>query len=189
MRPPTVTRTEVITRLAVVFRGTGFERATLSELSQMAGLQRSSLYHLFPGGKSQMAKEVIEHSNAIFDEAVLSVLATDKPPAERFNAMVDSIRKYYKHGKDGCLLGMFALELPSEEFGDAIRRGFKRWIDLLSQVFADQGFSKEESRMRSREVIAMIQGALVVAKGLGSRQVFEDLVSRLAFDRVRNKTN
>ncbi len=53
MRAPTVTRDEVIERLAGVFRSSGFERATLTELSRASGLQRSSLYHLFPGGKAQ----------------------------------------------------------------------------------------------------------------------------------------
>ncbi|MBK7473657.1 MAG: TetR/AcrR family transcriptional regulator [Betaproteobacteria bacterium] len=158
----------MIERLARVFRSAGFDRATLTALSRESGLQRASLYHLFPGGKAEMAKAVIDHSNIAFASAVLSTLEGSPPPRQRFGDMVESINRYYKSGREACLLGSFALEMPSDEFGAAIRAGFLRWIELLSRVFLEAGLPAGECHIRAREVVAMLQGALVVSRGIES---------------------
>jgi AcrR family transcriptional regulator len=169
----------VIERLAAVFRSSGFERASLSDLSRASGLQRSSLYHLFPDGKAQMAREVIDRSNEVFSEYVLATLEGDAPPRVRFDRMVRSINRYYDKGREACLLGIFALELPSDAFGASIRAGFERWIELLTKLFADDGYPRKEAVLRAREVVAAVQGSLVVSRGMGSTVVFRDLMARL----------
>ena len=50
---------ELIARLSGVFRDVGYEGATLSALAAATGLQKASLYHRYPGGKQQMADEVL----------------------------------------------------------------------------------------------------------------------------------
>ncbi len=42
-----------------VFRSRGYEGATLSLLSEVTGLKKSSLYHRFPAGKDDMVKAVV----------------------------------------------------------------------------------------------------------------------------------
>jgi len=180
MRAPTVTRDEVIERLAGVFRSSGFERATLTELSRASGLQRSSLYHLFPGGKAQMAQEVIDRSNEVFAAYVLSTLEGEDPPRLRFERMIASINRYYDRGREACLLGIFALELPSDTFGESIKAGFNLWIDLLTKLFRDEGHARREAALRAREVVAAIQGSLVVSRGTDSTRMFEELMARLS---------
>lgn len=188
MRAPTVPRDEVIDRLAGVFRSSGFEGATLTDLSRASGLQRSSLYHLFPGGKAQMAREVIEKSNEVFADHVLSALRGNEPPRARFARMLENINRYYDRGREACLLGIFALELPSDAFGESVKAGFNLWIELLGKLFRDAGCSRKESTLRAREVVAAIQGALIVSRGTASRPVFEELMARLrasAFATIR----
>ena len=54
MPAPLHTKEEVVERLLAVLRRDGFEGASLSVLSEATGLGRSSLYHHFPDGKSDM---------------------------------------------------------------------------------------------------------------------------------------
>ena len=51
-----LSKDEVIQRIVAAFREHGYEGASLSILSQATGLGRSSLYHYFPNGKTDMAQ-------------------------------------------------------------------------------------------------------------------------------------
>ena len=53
--------------LGEVFRAHGYEGATLALISEATGLGKGSLYHLFPGGKEQMAAEVLADIDAWFE--------------------------------------------------------------------------------------------------------------------------
>src|ERR1700720_3544465 len=55
-------RADVLPQLAEVFRAHGYEGATLALISDATGLGKGSLYNFFPGGKEQMAMEVLTPS-------------------------------------------------------------------------------------------------------------------------------
>ena len=59
MPAPLIAKDEVLSRLFGVFRTYGYEGATLARISESTGLGRASLYHYFPGGKDEMAREVL----------------------------------------------------------------------------------------------------------------------------------
>src|SRR5687767_6837809 len=59
MTKPVVDRADLLPLLAEVFRSHGYEGATLALISQATGLGKGSLYHFFPGGKAQMAADVL----------------------------------------------------------------------------------------------------------------------------------
>ena len=180
MQSTSESRSDYLSKLAGVFRRVGYHRASLHHLAEATGLQRSSLYYFFPGGKAQMVKEVIEESNSIFYEVVLSVLETDESPQRRFETMIESLDKYYSSGRESCILGLLTLELPSDHFGSHIRDGFNRWIEALRTVFLEYGLSKTESEARAIESIAAIQGALVLTRGTNNAEVFATILGRLS---------
>ena len=63
-RKATVDEADLLCRLSNVFRDVGYEAATLTMLAQATGLQKASLYHRFPEGKEQMAREVLQDAAA-----------------------------------------------------------------------------------------------------------------------------
>ena len=65
---------EILERLARVFRDVGYEGARLAMLAKATGLQKASLYHRFPAGKEQMARDVLGAAGAWLEQNVLSVL-------------------------------------------------------------------------------------------------------------------
>ena len=62
-----VERREVLRALGEVFRAHGYEGASLTLITEATGLGKGSLYHLFPGGKEQMAAEVLADIDAWFE--------------------------------------------------------------------------------------------------------------------------
>ena len=65
---------QLLGALSEVFRAHGYEGATLAKVSEATGLQKSSLYHRFPGGKEQMAKAVLDAAAARVAGHVLAPL-------------------------------------------------------------------------------------------------------------------
>ena len=60
-------RADLLPQLAEVFRAHGYEGATLTLISEATGLGKGSLYHFFPGGKAQMATEVLTEIDNWFE--------------------------------------------------------------------------------------------------------------------------
>jgi len=90
-RTQSVDDDDLIARLACVFRERGYEAASLAVLSKAAGLQKASLYHRFPGGKRQMAEEVLGAAMAWFETNVLAPLRRPGPPAERLGEVISKL--------------------------------------------------------------------------------------------------
>ena len=82
-RKATIEEGELMLRLSSVFRDVGYEGATLTILSKATGLKKASLYHRFPDGKEQMAREVLETAGAWLDENILAPLKGEGEPEVR----------------------------------------------------------------------------------------------------------
>src|SRR6516165_9436370 len=83
-------RSELIAALAEVFREHGFHGASLDLISRRTGLGKGSLYHAFPGGKEQMAAEVLANIDAWFEQNVFTPLRDDVKPLRAIVKTLDA---------------------------------------------------------------------------------------------------
>src|SRR5215216_2499764 len=73
-------RTDLLPLLAEVFRAHGYDGATLALISEATGLGKGSLYHFFPGGKAQMASEVLAEIDSWFERNIFAPLCSSDNP-------------------------------------------------------------------------------------------------------------
>jgi AcrR family transcriptional regulator len=172
-------REEAIVRLIEVFRQYGYEGATLARLSNATGLGKASLYHHFPGGKEEMAATVLEHLHSKLETGMLAPLRRKGNPTERLQAMARSVDTYYNHGQQACLLAMLALGEANGLFQAQIQQALNVWIDALADVAVDAGVEAAIARQRAEDAILQIQGALILAKGLGDTAPFQRVLQAL----------
>jgi len=166
-----------MTRLGNAFRNFGYEGTTLSLLAKATGLQKASLYHRFPGGKEQMAREVLESAQSWIEDQVLRPLRSSGDPASKVAAMAEKIDEFYSGGRQACLLNMLSsgrnLDGP---FATEIKGMFQVWVTALSAVAVDAGVDKKVARTRAERFVALLQGSLVLSRGLGTLQPFRDFL-------------
>jgi AcrR family transcriptional regulator len=174
---PSSGRAEAVSRLAEVFRERGFEGASLSAISQATGLGKGSLYHHFPSGKEEMALAVLDEIDAWFEREVFSPLAAQTPNA--IEAMFDAVTAYFRSGRRVCLVGAFALSDDNDRFRARICAYFRRWTEALAQALVADGHSPRKARGRAEEIVAGIQGGIVLARALGDTAAFDRLLVRL----------
>ncbi|WP_299621793.1 TetR/AcrR family transcriptional regulator [uncultured Tateyamaria sp.] len=171
---------ELIEALSRVFRDTGYDGATLSILSEETGLQRASLYHRFPGGKEQMAKEVLAVTESWLTENLFDPLKTDAPIDERVQLLVQKLDALYSGGKQACILNMLSSASDYEgPFACAIKRIFEALIEALSQLATEQGTAKAVGQARAERVVMLLHGSLVLSRGTGSQKPFERFLEAL----------
>ncbi|MEA5509270.1 TetR/AcrR family transcriptional regulator [Crocosphaera sp. UHCC 0190] len=172
-------REKAIIQLIEVFRQHGYEGATLSRLSQATGLGRSSLYHHFPKGKEEIGASVLSYVAERFERMILVPLWNKKEPRERLQQMCQNLREFYCQGQESCLLNAIALGEGNELFKEQIQQAFTTWIEELAQVLIEGGIATEIAYQRAEEGVILIQGALVLARGLNNTKPFERIIENL----------
>lgn len=167
-RPQSVSDDDLLDRLGAVFRARGFAGASLAELSSATGLKRASLYHRFPGGKEQMAREVLTAAAAWLEREVIAPLAAEASPAARLTDLLAALERFYDGGRQACLLNMLsAARIEDGPFAAEIGAMFTRLIDAFAGVAEDAGHAPAEASARAERAVMLLQGGLVLARGKG----------------------
>ncbi|MBI3436371.1 MAG: TetR/AcrR family transcriptional regulator [Proteobacteria bacterium] len=179
-RRATIDDARLLEKLGCVFRECGYEGASLAVLAKAAGLQKASLYHRFPGGKEQMAREVLAAAEALIARDILMPLKSKAPPAERVDILVRQLNGFYSAGRQACLLNMLSAA-PTQEgpFAKEIKRAFAAIIAALAVALRDAGFDARSARVRSERAVMLLQGSLVLCRGMGTTRPFRDFLKRL----------
>jgi TetR/AcrR family transcriptional repressor of lmrAB and yxaGH operons len=176
-----ISRDDAIARIAEVFREQGFEGASLSAITAASGLGKGSLYNHFPGGKDQMAAEVLQHVDRWFETEIYTPLRATGRPRTAIVAMFEATDSYFRNGRRICLVGAFALDATRDRFAAAVQDYFARWIAALAAALERGGAGS--ARTLAETTVAGIQGALVLTRALDDPAVFgrqlEQLQARL----------
>jgi AcrR family transcriptional regulator len=172
-------RSDTLPPIAEVFRERGYEGASLSLIGTATGLGKSSLYHFFPGGKEEMADAVLSEIDGWFETHVFAPLKHSSRPEEAIAAMFDSVDTYFRSGQRVCLVGVFALGDSRDRFAREVHSYFLRWVEALNAALARTGRNPDSAKALAEEIVAGIQGALVLARALNDPQSFPRALARM----------
>ena len=179
MPPRLVTDAQLVDRLSALFRTAGYDGASIGDIALATGLQKSSLYHRFPGGKQQMAAEVAAAAGAHFATAVLAPLDGDAPLAERIRAVGRNLEAFYEGGARGCVLDMLSVGEPGADASAGLAAAAEGWIGAFAAAAREAGADTATSIARAQDAVAAIEGSLVVARVTGDRRPFSRAIERL----------
>lgn len=171
---------ELVERLAGVFCDVGFEGASLATLSAATGLQRASLYHRFPEGKQQMAEEALRAAVDWVGDHVIAPLTKAGEVRDRWAAARRNLDAFYDGGRKSCLLNMLTAPRGADgPVADMIQAAFAALIGAFAQIAHDAGAPKRDAERIGQRAVMLIQGGLVVARGLRSTRPFKDALAAL----------
>jgi AcrR family transcriptional regulator len=169
----TISRDEVVARIQNVFRDNGFEGASLTEISNVTGLGKGSLYHYFPGGKDDMAIAVLGRIDGLMRERVLGPLRGTGAPQTRLRTMLRVLDDFYDGGRNACVLGSLVVGASRTRFQSELASTFVGWIDALRTLAIEAGVKPSEARRRAEDAVVRIEGALIVSAGLADGAAFK----------------
>ena len=173
----TPTRTRILDATAELFRRSGYTGTGLKQVVAAASAPFGSLYHHFPGGKQELAGEVIERSGEMYFELVAGVMAAapDVVTAveDAFLGAAEVLRA--TDYVDACPIATIALEVASTN--DTLRAKtavvFERWITGLTAFFVANDVDPQRARPLAIHVIAALEGAFVLARAAQNTEALE----------------
>jgi AcrR family transcriptional regulator len=181
---PLLPKDEVLGRLFGVFRTYGYEGATLARISQSTGLGRASLYHYFPGGKDQMAREVLGVAGAWLGQNVVAPLQGAGSIQARVKAMIANLRAGYADGEASCVINLLGVGEADEKFHAQLNETVELWLHAFERTLRDAGVTPARARRSAVDALVRIEGSLVVARALGDKSVFIRTLSELERDLI-----
>ena len=162
-----------------VFKRRGYDGAALSDLAAATGLAKASFYHRFPGGKPEIGKAALAEAGRRFTLHILRPLQTGESPRARIAAMLEGVLRFYGQGTPACLMNTMTLGEGAALFGKDIRLTIGAWEKLLAQLLESLGQSADAAASQAQEIIARIQGALVLARLSGRENELARQVDQL----------
>lgn len=172
-------RHDVIPQLAEIFREQGYEGTSLKIITERTGLGKGSLYHFFPGGKQEMAEAVLDDVDGWFRTHIFAPLRETKDANAAIEAMFASVETYFRSGQRACLMGVIASSGAMDIFSERVQDYFAAWKRDLAATLARAEFAGDEASALAEEVLAGIQGGLILARGLEDTPVFTRVLERL----------
>jgi TetR/AcrR family transcriptional repressor of lmrAB and yxaGH operons len=179
MAKPAFERAQLLALLGEVFRAHGYEGATLALITQSTGLGKGSLYHFFPGGKQQMAAEVLDGIDRWFELNIFAPLRDSDDPVSAVAAMIKAADDYFHSGHRVCLVGVIALGASRDTFAAQVHDYFARWHDALAALLGRSGLNADVARWRAEDAVLTIQGALVLARARDDATIFRRAMAEL----------
>ncbi len=169
----------LIDQLVTVFKARGYEGATLTQLANVTGLGKASLYHHFPGGKAEMASVLLRHAVADLQQKAFRHLTTKRDPLVRITNFIAGFDDYAEQGNTHCLVAVLAQGSASETHGSRIAQQFQDWQASIAQVFEESGMKPKKSKRTAASLLSELYGSLLLAKLNNDPSVFQRAVKRL----------
>lgn len=170
----TSTRDKLITAMADALQRKGLHGVGLSELLEMAGAPKGSLYHHFPGGKTELAVAAIDHISLHIDSLFSRLFSQQADPLKAMHHWLQGALQQLENSQfeRGCPLATIALESGPQdvEIRAALQRSFAAVRQALSQQLQLSGYSHEQADNLAALFVALYEGGLLQARVAGSSE-------------------
>jgi AcrR family transcriptional regulator len=173
-------RDRIVRTTRDLIRRNGVPGTTMLEVIKASGGSRGSLYHYFPGGRTEMVADAVRSA---IDEytAGIEYLAT-LPAVEAIPLMVEFWRAEAEASDytAGCPIAAAALggtsePLPRQLAGEA----FASWTDALTRMLTNDGVPDERARPLATLALAAIEGAVILSLAQKSSEPMQVVADQL----------
>ncbi len=171
------TKERILDSSGELFRRQGYMGTGVKQIIEAAGAPFGSLYHFFPGGKSELGAETIKRSGALYGLLFVEFVGTDVELADGvrsfFAGAAETLRE--TDYADACPIATVALEVSSTNEGlrEACADVFEAWVAGGVERFALAGIPRDRARSLVIEMLAGLEGAFVLSRALRSTEPVE----------------
>ncbi len=171
------TKERILNSSGELFRRQGYMGTGVKEILAEAGAPFGSLYHFFPGGKSELGAETVRRSGALYGLLLGEFAGPDVELSAGIRAFFAGAAETLRETDyaDACPIATVALETAStnEELRGACADVFQAWIDGGTERFAAEGIPRPRARALVIQMLAALEGAFVLSRALRSTEPVE----------------
>ena len=173
-------RVSMISSAAALIGARGLSGTSFSDVLADSGAPRGSIYHHFPGGKKQLAGDVIEWTSS----QILGYLRAC--PADTAAGVLAWFVDLWRQsvlasgGCGGCPVAGVAMDADDEELTVAARAAFAAWTALLAEQLQATGVPADRAGPIAAVALTAMEGALVMCRVERSVEPLETVAVELA---------
>jgi AcrR family transcriptional regulator len=162
------TRDRILTATNELFRRHGFNGTSIKQITVAAHVPMGSLYHFFPDGKNQLAREAIEASGPAYQQLFEIIANEAATPEDAISDFFDGAAEVLETTDfiDICPIGTVAREVASTN--DALREAtwkvFSDWVTAVAALFEAAGMPSREATGLATTVVAALEGGFMLAR-------------------------
>ncbi|MEW2132896.1 TetR/AcrR family transcriptional regulator [Streptomyces sp. NPDC005435] len=162
------TRARIEGAAAMLFRRHGYSATGLKRIAGEADAPFGSIYHFFPGGKQQLAEDMIRTSGTEYGRMVLALLDSVPDPAESLVHAFDAAAADLAAAgyADACPIGTVALEVASsnEVLRVATAEVFEEWVGAAARWFGRWVADPKTAQSLAYSMVMMLEGAFMLSR-------------------------
>ncbi|WP_208378950.1 TetR/AcrR family transcriptional regulator [Cumulibacter soli] len=189
------TRQRMVRSTVELLRERGATATTIDRVLADSGAPRGSVYHHFPGGRSQLVREAVATATVPMVTAIESAAENDNV-VEAVEGLFAGWRVGVVEGdyRSGCPIVAAAVETNDDapEIAESAGTAFGQWCDALAKLLQNFGISVERSRVLAFTIIGAQEGALVLSRAMRSTEPLDavrDEISKLLANAVGETEN
>jgi TetR/AcrR family transcriptional regulator, lmrAB and yxaGH operons repressor len=177
------TRTSMLVSAADVLRERGAAGVTIDEILTRSGAPRGSVYHHFPGGRSQILTEALQFAGEIITGVI------DDATGRGGMYLVGEFVEFWGRalaGSDfnaGCPVVAAAISPVDDDpqLTAVAGRIFGHWRDALTRTFVADGFDEPVATSLALTCIAALEGAVVLCRSTRTATPLREVAEQLEF--------
>ncbi|MDJ0785762.1 MAG: TetR/AcrR family transcriptional regulator [Myxococcota bacterium] len=166
-----------------LFRKQGYEQTSMLDVVRESGAPRGSLYHYFPGGKTQMGREAVD----LASRAVLAWMRAARAASSSAPQFIDRLGRAYREAllasefAEGCPIATVALETAAvvPEVSDSCGDGFASWVDEATEALVEHGLPRRKARPLAIHCVSAIEGALILSRSARDLEPLDTVIRQL----------
>lgn len=159
----------------------GYAGMELRDVAERGKAPRGSIYHHFPGGKSQLAVEAAELEGTEIRAAIERSLE-QRGLAATLTMFGEMFRRRVKDKPErlGCPIAAAALARPEDPaLAAAATKAFQSWEAPIAAALRDEGVGRKEAEAFAGLVVSTVEGALIRARAAGDEAPLVSAVAGL----------
>jgi TetR/AcrR family transcriptional repressor of lmrAB and yxaGH operons len=179
-------RTKMVRGAAGLLATKGVEGTSFAEVLAVTDAPRGSIYHHFPGGKSELVHAALD----LVSTRALAVMESKRGSSAEaiVEQFLDLWRQLLDHSEftAGCAVVAVTVAGSDDDLLDHAGAIFRDWTVHLAGLLVDGGVAETSARQLAVVIIAATEGAVALCRAQRSREPF-DLVDKALMQLVSSE--
>ena len=159
-------KTRILRAAAELFSHNGYSGTGIAEIVAACSIPKGSFYYYFPGGKEQLAAQVIRFAYDQMAEGIRAhIFSVSDDALTVFRAMLERLASLFsrEHRFESLVITFMGLESVyiSEEVARQARQVYEEWQQLYRDKLMACGYSPALAERCSLVLFTLVHGALI----------------------------
>ncbi|MEW6648811.1 MAG: TetR/AcrR family transcriptional regulator [Chloroflexota bacterium] len=165
---PATPRERIISTACQLLERQGFHASGLNQIVEESGAPKGSLYHYFPGGKTEIVIQAVAQAAVQTVQRIEHHLSAQRDAAAGARSLVEAIADQVEQSgfRAGGPLMTVALETvhASPAINQACRQAYQWLQDTFARRLQQAGVNAARARSLALFIVAVIEGAVLLSR-------------------------